>query len=88
MKTLKLAMAGLAALGAALAAAPEPASAGYGGGYGYGAPYYGYYRRPVVKRVVVVPAPYYPGYYRPYRRPIVYGAYGYRPYGWRRGYRW
>jgi hypothetical protein len=91
MKTLQLAMAGLTALGAALVAAPEPASAGYG--YGYGRPSYGYgygyYRRPVVKKVVVVRQPYYPVYYRPSYRRVVYSYprrhYGYGGYG-RRGY--
>jgi hypothetical protein len=92
MKTLQLAMAGLAALGAALVAAPEPAQAGYGYGYGYGWPSYGYsyYRRPV-RKVVVVERPYYPIYRRPYVRPAVVvnrSFYGrpYRPYHY--GYRW
>ena len=96
MKTLQLAMAGLAALGAALVAAPEPANAGYYGyGYSYGRPHYGYsygyYRRPVVKKVVVVQRPYYPVYRRPYvRRVVVQRPFYGRPYGYgyRYGYRW
>jgi hypothetical protein len=79
MRTFKLALAGLAALGAAVVAAPEPAKAGSFGisfgfghsgyhgyrhhGYGYYPASYGYYHRPYVRKVVV---------HRPY-----YGGYGY-----------
>ncbi len=72
MKTFKLALAGLAALGAAVVAAPAPAEAGsfrigvgfghpgyYGHGYGYRPISYGY--RPVR----------YGYYHRPYVRRVV-----------------
>jgi hypothetical protein len=70
MKTFKLALAGLAALGAAVVAAPEPAKAGgFGISFGFGHPgYHGYGYRPV--RYGYYPASY--GYYhRPYVRKVV-----------------
>jgi hypothetical protein len=85
MKTFKLALAGLAALGAAVVAAPEPAKAGgFGISFGFGHPgYYGGY----------YPASYgygwrhrYGYYHRPYARKVVvvhrpyYPAYYHRPY--------
>ncbi len=99
MKAFKLALAGLAALGAAVVAAPEPAKAGgisinigfgHSGYYGhrYRPIHYGYYHRPYVrKKVVVVHRPYYPAYYhRPYVRKVVYRSYP-RYYGYHRPYR-
>jgi hypothetical protein len=93
MKKFKLALAGLAAVGAALVAAPEPAKAGgLSISFGFGHPgYYGYGYRPVSYG-------YYPryGYYhRPVRRVVVYRsyrpAYHYRPrrvvYGYPHYYR-
>ena len=90
MKTFKLALAGLAALGAAIVAAPEPAKAGgltvsfgfgHGGYHGYGyRPYgYGYGYRPV----------HYGYYHRPYVRRVSYGYphYYHRPYARRVVYR-
>ena len=75
MKTFKLALAGLAALGAAVVAAPEPAKAGgFGISVGFGHPgYYGYGYRPI--RYGYHPVSY--GYYhRPYVRKVVV----HRPY--------
>jgi len=72
MNTLKLALAGLAAAGAALVVAPEPATAGH---FGYGHP--GFHRRVVVHRPffhrrVVVRRPFYPVvYHRPFVRRVV-----------------
>lgn len=99
MRTFRFALAGLAALGAAVVAAPEPAKAGgfsvsfgFGHpgyyGYGYRPVHYGYYHRPYVRRkVVVVHRPYYPHYYhRPYVRRVVYRSYP-RYYGYHRPYR-
>lgn len=86
MKTFKLALAGLAALGAAVVAAPEPAKAGgFGISFGFGHPgYYGYGYRPVSYG-------YYPrhyGYYhRPYVRKVVVVHRPYRHYGYYRPYR-
>jgi hypothetical protein len=82
MKTFKLALAGLAALGAAVVAAPEPAKAGgFGISFGFGHPgYYGYGYRPA--SYGYYPASY--GYYhRPYVRRVVVvhrPYYAYRPY--------
>ena len=89
MIRFKLALAGLATVGAALVAAPEPAKAGglsisvglgHPGyyGYGYRPVRYGYYHRPYVRRVVYG----YPRHYhRPYVRRVVYGypRYYHRP---------
>jgi hypothetical protein len=103
MKTFKLALAGLAALGAAVVAGPEPAKAGgFGISFGFGHPgYHGYgyrpvsyggwggygYHRPYVRKVVVVHRPYYPAYYH---RPyrVRHVSYGYpRHYGYYRPHR-
>ncbi len=77
MSKFKLALAGLAAVGAAVVAAPEPAKAGgFSVGFGYGYPgYYGYGYRPISYGYYPVSYGY---YHRPVRKVIVYKTY-YRP---------
>ncbi len=91
MNKFKAALAGLAAVGAAVVAAPDSAQAGgfgisvgfghpgyYGHGY-YPASYgYGYYKP--YRKVVVVHKPWrHYGYYRPYRKVYVHKPwYGHR----------
>ncbi len=85
MKIIKLALAGLSAVGAALVTAPAPAEAGYYGDSGYG------HHRPFVRKVVVHRHFYGGGYgggygyHRPFVRRVVYRSHG-GFYGHHRGF--